>query len=200
MDTVRETSTLIAANKVEGTDVFNAGGDRVGSIHDLMIDKRSGQVAYAIMAFGGFLGVWNSYHPLPWSLLQYNTNLGGYVVDIKQSRARRRAILSARDGTGVGRPRIRAQAARLLRRQSVRRPWRAPLTLMRPSSEPLGSSPDGQARRRFIPPLCSLPWESIGLRHSLDRFSFAAPHPPEFVLSDFNGLRRHLRVVESLRR
>jgi hypothetical protein len=86
MDTVQETSALIAANKVEGTDVFNTGGDRVGSIHDLMIDKRSGQVAYAIMAFGGFLGVWNSYHPLPWSLLHYNTNLGGYVVDIKQSQ------------------------------------------------------------------------------------------------------------------
>jgi hypothetical protein len=86
MDSVRETSTLIAANKVEGTDVFNAGGDRVGSIHDLMIDKRSGQVAYAIMSFGGFLGVGNSYHPLPWSLLRYNTNLGGYVVDIKETQ------------------------------------------------------------------------------------------------------------------
>ena len=128
MDTVQETSALIAANKVEGTDVFNTGGDRVGSIHDLMIDKRSGQVAYAIMAFGGFLGVWNSYHPLPWSLLHYNTNLGGYVVDIKQSRARRRAILSARDGTSLGRPRIRARASRLLRRQSASRAWRAALT------------------------------------------------------------------------
>jgi len=85
MDTVRETSTLIAASKVKGTDVFNTGGDRVGSIYDLMIDKQSGQVAYAIMSFGGFLGVWDSYHPLPWSLLRYNTNLGGYIVDIKQS-------------------------------------------------------------------------------------------------------------------
>jgi PRC-barrel domain len=85
MDTVRETSTLIAADKVQGTDVFNAGADRVGSIQDLMIDKRSGQVAYAIMSFGGFLGIGNSYHPLPWSLLRYDTNLGGYVVDIKES-------------------------------------------------------------------------------------------------------------------
>jgi PRC-barrel domain len=85
MDNVQETSTLIAANKVEGTDVFNAGGDRLGSIHDLMIDKQSGQVAYAIMSFGGFLGVGNSYHPLPWSLLRYNTNLGGYVVNIKET-------------------------------------------------------------------------------------------------------------------
>ena len=87
MDTiVRETSTLIAATKVKGTDVFNAGGDRVGSIYDLMIDKQSGQVAYAIMSFGGFLGIWDSYHPLPWSLLKYDTNLGGYIVDIKPSQ------------------------------------------------------------------------------------------------------------------
>ena len=57
MDNVRETSILIAADKVQGTDVFNTGGDRLGSIHDLMIDKQTGQVAYAIMSFGGFLGI-----------------------------------------------------------------------------------------------------------------------------------------------
>ena len=59
MDAVRETSTLIAADKVQGTDVFNNGGDRLGSVHDLMIDKQTGQVAYAIMSFGGFLGIGN---------------------------------------------------------------------------------------------------------------------------------------------
>ena len=86
MDAVRETSTLIAADKVQGTDVFNNGGDRLGSVHDLMIDKQTGQVAYAILSFGGFLGVGSSYHPLPWSLLKYNTNLGGYVVEIDESQ------------------------------------------------------------------------------------------------------------------
>jgi hypothetical protein len=86
MENVRETSTLIAANKVKGTNVFNAGGDRLGSIHDLMIDKQSGQIAYAILSFGGFLGVWSSYHPLPWSLLRYDTNLSGYIVDINESQ------------------------------------------------------------------------------------------------------------------
>jgi PRC-barrel domain len=85
MDAVRETSTLIAADKVQGTDVFNNGGDRLGSVHDLMIDKQTGQVAYAIMSFGGFLGIGNSYHPLPWSLLRYNQNLGGYVVELNES-------------------------------------------------------------------------------------------------------------------
>jgi hypothetical protein len=88
MNNVRETSTLIAADKVQGTDVFNPGGDRLGSIHDLMIDKQTGQVAYAIMSFGGFLGMGNSYHPLPWPLLRYDTNLGGYIVDIDESQLR----------------------------------------------------------------------------------------------------------------
>ena len=88
MDAVRETSTLIAADKVQGADVFNNGGDRLGSVHDLMIDKQTGQVAYAIMSFGGFLGIGNSYHPLPWSLLRYNPNLGGYVVEIEDSQLR----------------------------------------------------------------------------------------------------------------
>jgi hypothetical protein len=51
-----------------------------------MIDKVSGNVAYAIMSFGGFLGIGNSYHPLPWSLLQYDTNKGGYVVNLDKSQ------------------------------------------------------------------------------------------------------------------
>ena len=104
MDAVRETSTLIAADKVQGTDVFNNGGDRLGSVHDLMIDKQTGQVAYAIMSFGGFLGIGNILSPLPWSLLRYNTNLGGYVVEIDESRLERRPVLSGRDRTGLGRP------------------------------------------------------------------------------------------------
>ncbi len=106
MDAVRETSSLIAADKVNGTYVFNAQGDRVGEINDLMIDKRSGQVAYAIMSFGGFLGVGNSYHPLPWSLLNYNTNLGGYVVDIEQSQLEDAPSYRGGDRTGLGRSRI----------------------------------------------------------------------------------------------
>ena len=48
----------------------------------VMIDKPSGKVAYAIMSFGGFLGMGNQYHPLPWSVLKYDTNLGGYVVNL----------------------------------------------------------------------------------------------------------------------
>jgi hypothetical protein len=77
-----ETGSLIAASKVEGTSVYNRQGESLGSVYDLMIDKRSGKVAYAVMSFGGFLGIGQSYHPLPWDVLDYDERQGGYVVDV----------------------------------------------------------------------------------------------------------------------
>lgn len=81
-----ETGSLIAASKVEGTNVYNRQGESLGSVYDVMIDKRSGQVAYAVMSFGGFLGMGESYHPLPWEVLDYDTSQGGYVVDLDKDR------------------------------------------------------------------------------------------------------------------
>jgi hypothetical protein len=78
----RETTRLIAADKVEGTAVYNRAGDRLGSIENVMLDKLSGKVAYAVMSFGGFLGIGDRHHPLPWSVLSYDTRQGGYVVDL----------------------------------------------------------------------------------------------------------------------
>ena len=76
-----ETSQLIASDKVEGTAVYNRSGDRLGSVYNFMVNKRSGQVAYAVLSFGGFLGIGSSYHPLPWNELTYDRSLGGYVVN-----------------------------------------------------------------------------------------------------------------------
>ena len=81
-----ETSRLIASDKVEGTAVYNRKGERLGDVHNLMIDKYSGQVAYAVMSFGGFLGIGESYHPLPWKVLDYDTTRGGYVVDLDKEK------------------------------------------------------------------------------------------------------------------
>jgi hypothetical protein len=86
MENVKETSNLIAGNKVTGTSVYNAVGESIGSIYDVMIDKKSGKVAYAVMSFGGFLGIGNEYHPLPWSTLKYDTGKGGYVVNLSKSQ------------------------------------------------------------------------------------------------------------------
>ena len=77
-----ETSSLIAADKVEGTTVYNMAQEKIGSIENIMIDKHSGKVAYAVMSFGGFLGIGDNYYPLPWSMLRYDTNVGGYVVNL----------------------------------------------------------------------------------------------------------------------
>jgi PRC-barrel domain protein len=81
-----ETGSLIAASKVEGTGVYNRQGESLGSVYDLMIDKRSGKVAYAVMSFGGVLGMGQSYHPLPWDVLDYDERQGGYVVDVDKER------------------------------------------------------------------------------------------------------------------
>ena len=77
-----ETGRLIASDKVEGTAVYN----RQGEVYNLMVDKRSGKVEYAVMSFGGFLGMGQSYHPLPWRVLTYDTGRGGYVVDLDKER------------------------------------------------------------------------------------------------------------------
>ena len=68
-----ETDRLIASNKVEGTAVYNRQGERLGSIYNFMVDKRSGQVEYAVLSFGGFLGIGEDYYPLPWKALTYDT-------------------------------------------------------------------------------------------------------------------------------
>jgi len=77
-----ETGTLISSDKVEGTSVMNPAGEKLGTIENVMIDKLSGKVAYAVMSFGGFLGIGHRHHPVPWGMLKYDTNLNGYIVNL----------------------------------------------------------------------------------------------------------------------
>ena len=81
-----ETSNLISSDRVDGTPVYATDGEKVGHIDHLMIGKRSGRVEYAVMSFGGFLGLGESYHPLPWDVLDYDTGKGGYVVSIDKDK------------------------------------------------------------------------------------------------------------------
>lgn len=83
-----ETVTLIGSDKVEGTSVFGPDSSRIGSIERVMIDKVSGRVSYAVLGFGGFLGLGNDHYPLPWPSLKYDTELGGYVVGITVEQLR----------------------------------------------------------------------------------------------------------------
>ena len=81
-----ETTDLIASNKVEGTAVYNHQVEHLGEVYNFMVGKRSGRVAYAVMSFGGFLGIGQRYHALPWNVLTYDTSHGGYVIDATKDR------------------------------------------------------------------------------------------------------------------
>ena len=81
---IDETSRLIASNKVEGTPVYGRGGDRLGTIYNFMVDKISGQVEYAVMSYGGFLGMGQRYFPLPWRILSYDIREGGYRIEMSE--------------------------------------------------------------------------------------------------------------------
>ncbi len=84
----RETYSLIGSDKVEGTKVYRSSGDHVGHIERVMLDKKSGKVAYAVLSFGGFLGFGQEHFPLPWSALTYSEELGGYEVNITDEKLR----------------------------------------------------------------------------------------------------------------
>lgn len=77
-----ETFDLIASDKVEGTAVYNRDGERLGTIRNFMVGKRDGQVRYAVLSFGGLFGMGERSYPLPWEVLTYDTDKGGYVVDL----------------------------------------------------------------------------------------------------------------------
>jgi hypothetical protein len=82
----RETVSLIGSDKVEGTAVYGANDTKIGSIERVMIDKMSGKVSYAVLSFGGFLGIGDDHYPLPWQSLKYDTNLGGYRIGITETQ------------------------------------------------------------------------------------------------------------------
>lgn len=79
---------LIESDRVEGTTVYDAKGNSLGSIKRLMIEKVRGQVAYAVMTFGGFLGIGTEEHTVPWNALTYDTSLGGYRTNISEEQVR----------------------------------------------------------------------------------------------------------------
>jgi hypothetical protein len=82
----REASSLISSDKVDGTAVYGSDEQKIGSIEHLMIDKISGKVAYAVLTFGGFMGFGEDFYPIPWSTLEYDTNLGGYRLDVTKEQ------------------------------------------------------------------------------------------------------------------
>jgi hypothetical protein len=93
----RETGSLIGSDKVEGTAVYGRNNEKIGEIERVMIEKASGRVSYAVLSFGGFLGIGDDYYPLPWSGLKYDTDIGGYRVDLTEEQLNRAPKYAADD-------------------------------------------------------------------------------------------------------
>jgi len=91
------TGSLIGAEQVNGTSVYNMDGDKLGTVDDIMIDKISGKAIYAVMAFGGFLGIGEKQHPLPWSSLTYDESKDGFVVNLDKRKLEEAPTLDPAD-------------------------------------------------------------------------------------------------------
>ena len=86
MQATSSANAVITSDRVTGTDVFNPAGDSLGSIDYLVIDKRSGIVRYAVLEFGGILGMGADRYPLPWAMLEYDLDKDGYVVPLEKEQ------------------------------------------------------------------------------------------------------------------
>ncbi len=86
MTETTETADLIGSDKVEGTSVFSADGEKMGTIERVMLGKKTGKIAYAVLSFGGFLGIGHDHYPLPWASLTYDESLGGYRTAVTQKQ------------------------------------------------------------------------------------------------------------------
>lgn len=86
MSILNSASSVISSDRVNGTNVYNPAGEKLGSIDSLMIDKLSGRVRYAVMEFGGFLGMGTDRYPLPWDSMKYDTGMDGYVVTLAKEQ------------------------------------------------------------------------------------------------------------------
>lgn len=80
MTTATGHTSAIRASRVIGTDVYNSTGDKIGEIEDIMLDKKTNNIMYGVVGFGGFLGMGEKYHPIPWASLDYDKDRGGYCV------------------------------------------------------------------------------------------------------------------------
>jgi sporulation protein YlmC with PRC-barrel domain len=106
MPTASGHTTAILASKVKGTPVYNVQGEKVGTVEDVVLDKTSNNIMFAVLGSGGVLGMGEKYRPIPWSVLDYDQKMGGYVVPLDRkgldnAPAYRMEDLTRHDGGGT---------------------------------------------------------------------------------------------------
>ncbi len=82
MKTMTKPTLVLSAGTLKGNGVKNPGGEDLGKIEDIMINTSSGHVAYAVLSFGGILGIGDKLFSIPWSLLKVDTEKHCCVLDV----------------------------------------------------------------------------------------------------------------------
>jgi sporulation protein YlmC with PRC-barrel domain len=77
---------MMSVDTLVGNDVYNEEGEALGDIKDIMLDMRSGRVAYAVLSFGGFLGVGQKLFAVPWEALALDTTKKRFVLNVEKGR------------------------------------------------------------------------------------------------------------------
>jgi sporulation protein YlmC with PRC-barrel domain len=88
MTTATGHTSAIQAKKVIGTNVKDTTGTKIGEVEDVMLDKESNSILYAVVGFGGFLGMGEKFHPIPWASLDYNDSEDAYIVNFTKDQLR----------------------------------------------------------------------------------------------------------------
>lgn len=106
MATATGHTEAIQASRVIGTEVYNTEGQHIGTIEDVMLDKLNNNIMFAVVGFGGFLGMGEKFHAIPWSTLDYEPSRGGYVVPFTKEQLEAAPVhsineLTSGDGTAV---------------------------------------------------------------------------------------------------
>jgi sporulation protein YlmC with PRC-barrel domain len=92
-------TNAILASKVKGTAVYNSAGEKIGTVVDVVLDKTSNQIMFAALGFGGVMGIGEKYYPVPWALLDYDEDKGGYVVPLDRDRIKNAPAYDLKDLT-----------------------------------------------------------------------------------------------------
>jgi sporulation protein YlmC with PRC-barrel domain len=105
MPTTTGHTTAIQASRVIGTKVISVGGDTIGKVEDVMLDKKSNAIMFAVVGFGGVMGMGEKYHPVPWAALDFDPAEGAFVVPYSKTQlesAPHASIEELTENDGIG--------------------------------------------------------------------------------------------------
>ena len=77
---------VVSASKIIGEAVVNRQDESLGKIHELVIDAKEGHLAYAVLSFGGFMGMGNKYFAMPWKAFEFSNTENKLILNVDKKK------------------------------------------------------------------------------------------------------------------